>query len=54
LAVLRLKDFWQRLPVYPDIVGAWEIYDAVLNHDVRTLDELDAFLAARGMPTRRL
>jgi len=52
LAILRLKDFWHRLPHYPEIVGAWEIYDAVLNHEVRTLDELDAFLAARRLPTR--
>jgi hypothetical protein len=53
LAILRLKDVWHRLPHYPEIVSAWEIYDAVLNHEVRTLDELDAFLAARGLPTRR-
>jgi hypothetical protein len=53
LAILRLKDFWHRLPHYPEIVSAWEIYDAVLNHEVRTLDELDVFLAARGLPTRR-
>ena len=53
LAILRLKDVWHRLPHYPEIVSAWEIYDAVLNHEVRTLDELDDFLAARGLPTRR-
>jgi hypothetical protein len=53
LAILRLKDFWHRLPHYPEIVSAWEIYDAVLNHRVRTLDAFDAFLAARGLPTRR-
>jgi hypothetical protein len=53
LAILRLKDAWHRLPDYPEIVSAWEIYDAVLNHDVRTLAELDEFLAARGLPTRR-
>jgi hypothetical protein len=52
LAILRLKEFWHRLPHYPEIVSAWEIYDAVLNHGVRTLDELDVFLAARGLPTR--
>jgi hypothetical protein len=28
------------------------IHDGVLNHGVRTLDELDIFLAARGLPTR--
>jgi len=52
LAILRLKEVWHRRPHYPDVVSAWEIYDAVLNHGVRTLDELDAFLAARGLPTR--
>jgi len=52
LAILHLKDAWHRQPHYPDVVSAWEIYDAVLNHDVRTLEELDAFLAARGLPTR--
>jgi hypothetical protein len=52
LAILRLKDFWHRLPPYPEIVSAWEIYDAVLSHGVRTLDELDVYLAARGLPTR--
>ena len=53
LAILGLKDFWHRLPHYPENVSAWEIYDAVLNHRVRTLDAFDAFLAARGLPTRR-
>jgi hypothetical protein len=53
LAILRLKDFWHRLPPYPEVVSAWEIYDAVLNYEVRTLDELDVFLGARGLPTRR-
>jgi hypothetical protein len=52
LAVLRMKEYWHRLPPYPEIVSAWEIYDAVLNHGVRTLDELDIFLAARELPTR--
>jgi hypothetical protein len=53
LAVLRLKDAWHGLPDYPEVVGGWEIYDAVLNHGVRTLEELDDFLAGRGLPTRR-
>jgi hypothetical protein len=52
LAILRLKDVWHLQPHYPEIVSAWEIYDAVLEHGVRTLDELDVFLAARGLPTR--
>lgn len=52
ISILRLKDAWCSSPVYPEIVSAWQIYDAVLNEDVRTLDELDVFLAARGFPTR--
>ena len=52
LVVLRLKDAWHRDPRYPETVGAWEIYDAVLEHGVRTLEELDAYLAARGLPSR--
>jgi len=53
LTILRLKEVWHRLPHYPEIVSAWEIYDAVLNHEVRTLDALDTFLAGNGLPTRR-
>jgi hypothetical protein len=53
LTILRLKDCWHRLPHYAELVSAWEIYDTVLDHGVRTLDELDAFLAARGLPTQR-
>lgn len=52
LAILRLEDDWHRRPQYPEVVSAWEIYDAVLNDGVRTLEELDAFLAAHGLPTR--
>jgi hypothetical protein len=51
IALLRLKTAWCSLPVYPEIVSAWQIYDAVLNHEVRTLDELDLYLDARGFPT---
>jgi len=52
LTILRLKEVWHRVPHYPDVVSGWEIYDAVLNHGVRTLDEIDVFLTARGLPTR--
>jgi hypothetical protein len=51
LLVLRLKDAWYRHPAYPGIVGGYEIYDAVLHHDTKTLADLDRYLAARGMPT---
>jgi hypothetical protein len=36
LAVLRIKDVWYRLPSYPDEVGGWEIYTAVLGDGIRT------------------
>jgi hypothetical protein len=51
LAILRLKEAWHRQPSYPEVVSAWQIYDAVLEHEARTLAELDAYLAARGFPT---
>lgn len=50
LAILRLKERWHRLPCYPDVVSGYEIYDAVLNHGVRTAAELRAFLRVRGLP----
>jgi GrpB-like predicted nucleotidyltransferase (UPF0157 family) len=52
LSILSLKDIWHRLPAYPYKVGATDIYAAVLDHGVRTAAEFDAFLIARGMPTR--
>jgi hypothetical protein len=46
LTVLRLKEAWWRRPEYPEQVSAWQIYDAVLEHGVRTHDELDAYLGS--------
>jgi len=51
-AILRLKDAWHELPAYPYTVGGYEICTAVLDHGVRTLAELDAYLASGGLPTR--
>lgn len=45
--VLRIKDIWCRRPEYPDEVSGSEIYSAVLEHDVRTPDELAAWLLER-------
>ena len=53
LAILRLKDVWHREPTYPEVVGGFEIYDAVLEHGARTLDDVDAYLQERGLPTLR-
>jgi hypothetical protein len=51
--ILWLKDVWHRLPSYPYQVGGIDIYDAVLEHGVRTPDEFDGYLIQRGMPSRR-
>jgi len=52
LAILWIKDFWYRLPAYPYRVGGYEVYHAALNAGVRTPDEFDAYLIARGLPSR--
>jgi len=52
LAILRLKELWHRRPEYPEIVSAFEIYEAVLA-GVRTAEELDANLRERGLLDRQ-
>jgi len=52
LAILRIKDAWYQLPAYRQEVYSTDIYDAVLQHGVRTLTEFDDYLAQRGKPTR--
>jgi hypothetical protein len=47
LAILRIKDVWQRRPEYGSAVRSYDIYEAVLDHDVRTLEEFEAYLAPR-------
>ena len=49
IAVLRIKDHWHRQPAYPHRVGGLDIYTAVVDDGVRTLDEFSAWLAARGL-----
>jgi hypothetical protein len=51
MTILRLKDASHTRPAYPYVVSAFEIYVAVLDPGVRTLDELDRYLAACGLPT---
>jgi hypothetical protein len=51
LAVLRIKDVWHRLPSYPDEVGGWEIYTAVLQDGVRTPEQFAHWLATNGFPS---
>jgi hypothetical protein len=51
--ILTLKDAWFEQEAYPDVVAAYEIYDAVLNHGVTSLDQLDAYLLERGLSPAR-
>ena len=51
LAVLWIKDAWHREPSYPDLVGGMDVYDAVLEHGVRTPDQFGRYLRGRGSPT---
>lgn len=48
-AVLRIKDVWFRLPSYPDEIGGFEIYTAVIEDGVRTPDQFGDWLTARGL-----
>jgi len=50
LAILSLKEIWCRLPSYPEQVSGVDVYDAVLEHGVRTAAEFSAYLEARGLP----
>ncbi|HEY7032937.1 MAG TPA: hypothetical protein VH482_16450 [Thermomicrobiales bacterium] len=52
LAILWIKDVWRQLPVYPSEVGGVEVYDAVLEHGVRTPEEFEGYLRERGLPGR--
>lgn len=48
LAILRLKDVWHTRPEYPEVVGGFDIYEAVLEHGVRTPEQLDQHFLSRG------
>jgi hypothetical protein len=52
VAILRLKTAWHEDPVYPEVVGGFDICHAVLNEGVLTLDRLDDYLLERGLPPR--
>jgi hypothetical protein len=41
---------WHRLPSYPDYVGGFEIYTAVIDDGVRSPQEFSGWLAERGLP----
>ena len=50
LAILWIKDIWHHLPSYPYQVGGTDIYDAVLEHGVRTPAQFKEYLFERGKP----
>jgi hypothetical protein len=50
LAIVWLKSLWSQLPVYRSQVLSVDIYDAVLEHGVRTPDAFRAYLRERGKP----
>jgi hypothetical protein len=52
LSILWIKDIWYRLPTYRDQVYSVDIYDAVLEHGVRTPAEFDIYLTDHGKPAR--
>ena len=52
IAILRIKDIWHQHQDYPDKIGGIDIYDAVLNHGVRTADEFGTYLDAHRQTDR--
>jgi hypothetical protein len=51
LTILQIKDAWYQHPAYRTRVSSTDIYDAVLQHRVRSLAEFDQYLVQRGKPT---
>jgi hypothetical protein len=48
LAILWIKDVWHRVPSYPDRVSGMDVYEAVLEHGVRTPEQFGRYLRRRG------
>jgi hypothetical protein len=44
-AILHIKNVWHRRPEYPDTVSGFEVYTAVLQHGVRSLEQFEDWLA---------
>jgi hypothetical protein len=49
-AILRIKDAWHQRASYPDTVGGHDVYVAVLDHGVRTVEGFERYLRERGLP----
>ncbi len=52
LAILWIKDAWHQLPTYRTSVLSIDIYDAVLEHGVRSPRGFEIYLGERGKPTQ--
>ncbi len=50
LAILSLKEIWHRVPSYGRGVSSIDVYDAVLQHGVRTRSAFARYLRERGKP----
>ena len=50
MAILRIKDAWYQRPSYPYTVGGHDVYVAVLDHGVRTVEGFEHYLRERGLP----
>ena len=48
LAILWIKDVWHQVPSYPDRVSGMDVYEAVLEHGVRTPEQFGRYLRRRG------
>ena len=44
LAILRIKDASHTRPEYPEVVGGFGVYEAVLEHGVLTAEEFEAYV----------
>jgi hypothetical protein len=47
LAILRIKTLWSTRPEYGKSVSSWDIYTAVLDHDVRDTGDFDKWFKQR-------
>ncbi len=50
LAILRIKDAWHARPSYRTTVHSYDIYQAVLDHGVRTPEAFEAYLRRAQSP----
>jgi hypothetical protein len=48
IAILWIKDIWHRFPRYPYQISGIDIYDAVLEHGVRTPTQFEVYLIEQG------